>query len=547
MNIIGLTGHTERGHDGSVALIQNGKITFLAEEERFTRVRHAYDSYPINALKKCLEFANLKISDIDFFATGWNYETLYSVHKRNWNKKEYLGFLNITDESKIKLVDHHTAHAASAFFTSGMTDALILIIDGQGEVNSTSIFVGKNKNLEAVYESPASFGYYFSAVTKQCGFKVGEEGKTMGLVPYGKVEQKILETLKKHIYFDESKGELVQNFFVQQEEFLDEQDKTIEQWKMIFDNIIPQKQERITDLKESDFQYANFARTCQEYMQNVVLKMVDYYCKKFEKRNVCVAGGVGLSCKMNARILEDLDVVDNIYIQPAANDGGVSLGAALFVANQFEENVHQEMNPYLGTSYTDEEIEAAIIESGLRYKRSSQIELESATLLAQDKILAIFQGRFEFGPRALGNRTILANPHKLETWYVLNKLKGRELWRPLAPILREENVKDLFKTDKMSPFMTITFEATDFAKQNVPAVIHVDDSARMQTVSLKQNQFIYNVLEKFEELTGIKALINTSFNKRGEPIIESPKNAIKSFLEMGLDNLFIGPFIVYKD
>ena len=192
MNIIGLTGHTERGHDGSVCLLQDGKITYLAEEERFSRKKHAYDSFPTLALKRCLEFAGLKLEDIDIFATGWDYPTWYANHGREWDKAEYLSHLEGVKENKIIPVNHHFAHASSAYFTSGFDKALVLVIDGQGEKEATSVFVGKNKNLERVFASDVSFGFFFSAVTKMCGFKIGEEGKTMGLVPYGKVNKKIL-------------------------------------------------------------------------------------------------------------------------------------------------------------------------------------------------------------------------------------------------------------------------------------------------------------------------------------------------------------------
>ena len=208
MNILGITGHTERGHDGSVCLLQNGKIVFVAEEERFSRRKHAYDSFPTMALNKCLSFANLKLDDIDYIATGWDYPTWYNNHQRNWDKEEYMSFLQGFDEDKVIPVNHHYAHASSAYFPSGFNRALVLVIDGQGEKEATSLFVGDGNKLERIFSSDVSFGFFFSAVTKVCGFKVGEEGKTMGLVSYGSMNSKIKEKLNQIFYFDKNQEKL---------------------------------------------------------------------------------------------------------------------------------------------------------------------------------------------------------------------------------------------------------------------------------------------------------------------------------------------------
>jgi len=548
MNIIGLTGHTERGHDGSVCLLQNGKIVYLAEEERFSRVKHAYDSFPENALKHCLKVSNLTLDDIDLFATGWDYPVWYSNHDRMWDKEEYMSHLQGVDESKIITVNHHFAHAASAFFPSGFQEALILVVDGQGEKEATSVFIGNKKGINRVFKSDVSFGFFFSSVTKICGFKVGEEGKTMGLVPYGKINNQLKKYLDEHFYFDKNAEELVQPFEVyQNKDSLDEQDQYIEKWLKELNKFLETKTERIVDLLPEHLKYADFAYTCQKHMEDVVKELVSHYAKKHDMKNLCVAGGVGLSCKMNARILYDLDCIDDIFVQPAANDCGVSLGAALYVGNQQGEKVFQNMNPYLGSEYSNEEIEQLLISQKIKYTKPKNLICEIAKLLTENKIVAVFNGRFEFGPRALGNRSILANPKNINVWKTLNVLKGREVWRPLAPILIEENTKKLFNISQTSPFMTLAVKATDFAKENIPAAIHVDDTARIQTVNEKQNKFIYDLLKEFEKQSNVLALINTSFNKRGEPIIESPENAFNSFMDMKLDYLILGKFLIRRE
>ncbi|MBE7074211.1 MAG: hypothetical protein E7379_03885 [Clostridiales bacterium] len=547
MNIIGLTGHTERGHDGSVCLLQNGKITYLAEEERFSRKKHAYDCFPSLALERCLKFAGLTLEDIDYFATGWDYPVWYNNHNRKWDKEEYMSHLANVKEEKIITVNHHYAHASSAYFPSGFKSALVLVIDGQGEKEATSVFVADERKLERVFESDVSFGFFFSATTKQCGFKVGEEGKTMGLVPYGELNKTLKDYLNKIFYFDCEKEKLVQPFdVVQTSDSLDEQDQYIDAWLEIFNKFIARKTERIVDLLPEHKVYADFAYTCQIHMEDVVKTMVGHYATKYKKDKLCIAGGVGLSCKMNAKILYEVNQIKDIFVQPAANDGGVSLGSALYVANQKGDDVFQTMNPYMGSSYTDEEILKVLNENKIKYSKPENLEKEVAYLLAQNNIFAVFNGRLEFGPRALGNRSILANPKDVDTWYKLNALKGRELWRPLAPILREENTKELFNISQTSPFMTIAVKATQLAQENIPAAVHVDQTARIQTVAEKQNKFIYDVLKEFEMQSGIKALINTSFNKRGEPIIESPENAIRSFMEMQLDYLVLGSYLIRR-
>ena len=548
MNIIGLTGHNERGHDGSVCLLQDGKIVFLAEEERFSRVKHAYDSFPDIALKKCLEFANITIDEVDYFATGWDYPIWYKNHNRVWDKEKYCSHIKGVSKEKIIPVNHHISHASSAYFPSGFKEALILVIDGQGEKESTSVFVGEGRQIERVFVSDVSFGFFFSSVTKVCGFKVGEEGKTMGLVSYGKMDNILKKQLENILYFDEESEKLFQPFSVcQNEEILDEQDQYIEKWLKIFENYIEIKTSRIIELQQEDLKYADFAFTCQKHMEDVVKKLVNYYAKKYNKNNLCIAGGVGLSCKMNASILYDLETINEIFVQPAANDSGVSLGAALFVANQKGEDVFQNMNPYLGTEYSNAEIQKFLDCRGIKYSQSQDLAGTVAELLNEENIVAVFNGKFEYGPRALGNRTILANPKNIKIWEKLNVLKGREVWRPLAPILREENTRELFNITQTSPFMTLAVKATDFAQKNIPAAIHVDKTARIQTVNKKQNKFIYEILEKFESISGVKALINTSFNKRGEPIIESPENAFNSFKEMKLDFLVIGKYLIRRE
>ena len=271
--------------------------------------------------------------------------------------------------------------------------------------------------------------------------------------------------------------------------------------------------------------------------------MVSYYCTKYKISNVAIAGGVGLNCAANG-VISELPCVTKVFTQPAANDGGISLGAALAVAKDCNENINFEMIPYQGNCFTDKQIEHFLKEKKVSYSKSGCIYKEIAKLVSEGKIVANFQGRLEFGPRALGNRSILADPRKSDMLYRLNVLKGREVWRPLAPAVLFDKQKNFFSTSQFSPYMTINCEVLQEVQAKIEAVTHVDGTARIQSVSTEYNPLFYDIIKEFYNITGIPVMINTSFNIKGEPIVATPEEALKSAIAMKLDYLAIGNFII---
>lgn len=544
MKILGINGWTVRGHDGGAALIDDGKLKFAIEEERLVGIRHAYDRIPYESIKMICEEENICIDDIDKVAIGWNYPVLWKMFGEEFISKEEMSKCLFNTErfaDKIVYVDHHLAHACSAFYPSNFTDAIVLVIDGQGELIATSVFVGKRKenNLKKVYETQTSLGYFYAAVTEHIGFYSGQEGKTMGLASYGKPIY--IETLRNFISADKE-GKIKCSFVIDKKS-KDEEVETITKWSEILSTIIPKRTGKISEVSDEILPYADLAASAQKLLEEILVNMVSYYCNKHGISNVAIAGGVGLNCAANG-IISELPCVNKVFTQPAANDGGISLGAALAVAKECNEDINFEMIPYQGNQFTDEQIEQSLKDKKISYRKSECISKEIAKLVSEGKIVANFQGRLEFGPRALGNRSILADPRKSEMLYKLNVLKGREVWRPLAPAVMFEVQENFFNTSQFSPYMTINCEVLKEAQAKIEAVTHVDGTARIQSVSEEYNPLFYAIIKEFYRLTGIPVIINTSFNIKGEPIVDTPEEALKSAIAMKLDYLAIGSFIV---
>lgn len=544
MKILGINGWTVRGHDGGAALIDDGKLKFAIEEERLVGIRHAYDRIPYESIKMICEEGNICIDDIDKVAIGWNYPVLWKMFGEEFISKEEMSKCLFNTErfaDKIVYVDHHLAHACSAFYPSNFTDAIVLVIDGQGELIATSVFVGKKteNKLKKVYETQTSLGYFYAAVTEHIGFYSGQEGKTMGLASYGKPIY--IETLRKFISADKE-GKIKCSFVIDKRS-KDEEVETITKWSEILSTIIPKRTGKISEVSDEILPYADLAASAQKLLEEILVNIVSYYCNQYGISNVAIAGGVGLNCAANG-IISELPCVNNVFTQPAANDGGISLGAALAVAKECNENINFEMIPYQGNQFTDEQIEQFLKDKKISYRKSECIFKEIAKLVSEGKIVANFQGRLEFGPRALGNRSILADPRKSEMLYKLNVLKGREVWRPLAPAVLFDVQENFFNTSQFSPYMTINCEVLKEAQAKIEAVTHVDGTARIQSVSEEYNSLFYAIIKEFYRLTGIPVMINTSFNIKGEPIVATPEEALKSAIAMKLDYLAIGSFIV---
>ena len=544
MKVLGLNGWIERGHDGGASLIVDGKLIYSIEEEKLIGKRHAYDTMPIESIKKCLEYGNLTLDDIDKFVIGWNYPLIYKMLNKEFISKEEMSmhlFGDIKYASKIEYLDHHLAHAYSTFIPSNFKEALVFVIDGQGEYMGTSLYLANENGMKLLMETPVSLGYFYTAITKQIGFRSGEEGKTMGLASYG--SPVYYETLKKLINVDDN-GDINCVFKIKKES-KDEEEATLKKWKSLLSLIIPKREGRILEVSDDIIPYANLANSAQKLVGEIMTKTITKYVEETNVHNVCLAGGVALNCPTNSAV-EALKEVDKVFVQPAANDGGISLGSAIKGSIDLKDKVNIEMIPYLGEEYTDKEIEKSIRDYGYKYEKFDDIAKVVAELLANQKIVANFQGRLELGPRALGNRSILASPEYYDMLIRMNTLKGREVWRPLAPAVMYDKQKEVFDSNIFSPHMTKNFNVLNNMKNRLQAITHVDGTARIQSVTKEYNYIFYNIIKEFYRITGIPVVINTSFNIKGEPIVCTPDKAIESFEKMNLDYLAIGKCLVKK-
>ena len=544
MKILGINGWTDRGHYGGASFLEDGKLKFAIEEERLVGIRHAYDLIPHESIKMICEKEKISIDDIDEIAIGWDYPNLWKMFGAKFISKEEMSkalFGTKKHANKIMYVEHHDAHACSAFYPSGFEKAIVLVIDGQGEYIATSVFLGdrKKNKLIKLYETPISLGYFYAAVTEHIGFFSGQEGKTMGLASYGKPVY--TNQLRKMISAD--KNGKINCIFSVAKKGKDEEEETIAVWRNLLEKIIPSREGKINEITTDIIPYANLAASAQKVLEEILIKIVKYNCKKYNVQNIAISGGVGLNCAASG-ILSELTCVDQIFTQPAANDGGISLGAAIAAAVQKNENVNFEMIPYQGNEFTEEEVLQFLRTGNYDYRKATNFQKEIADLIANGKIVSVFQGRLEFGPRALGNRSILADPRKKEMLLKLNTLKGREVWRPLAPAILFDHQTEFFSSKQFSPYMTINSRVLEEVRNNLEAVTHVDGTARIQSVSKKYNPSFYSIIEEFYKITGVPVVINTSFNIKGEPIVATPKKAMDSAVAMNLDYLAIENYII---
>ncbi|MFA7689102.1 MAG: carbamoyltransferase C-terminal domain-containing protein [Bacilli bacterium] len=544
MNILGLNGWVERGHDGGASIISNGKLLLSIEEERLSRLRHAYDSLPLKSIKEALRITKIKLDEIDRICIGWNYPSLFKmIGKKFITKKEMSKCLFNTDKyaDKIFYINHHEAHAYSAFYPSNYEEALVLVIDGQGEVMGTSIYKANRhqKKMGLLYETPVSLGYFYSAISEHIGFKNGEEGKTMGLASYGR--PLYIDKLREIINIDNN-GNL--NCLISIKKVnKDEEEETIEKWHEYLEKILPRRKGKIIEVNKTIMPYANLASSAQKLLEEILTKLVTIYYKKTKLNKIAIAGGVGLNCPSSTAI-EELPFIESVFVQPAANDGGISLGAAIKGAIDLNDEVSIEMIPYLGPEYSSLEILKVLNKYTYSIKKYKNIEKKIARLLYEGKIIGNFQGRLELGPRALGNRSLLADPRKYEMLVKMNNLKGREVWRPLAPAVLYDKQKEFFSSDTFSPFMIKNCLVLKEKRNLLQAITHVDNTARIQSVTMKYNKRFYNTIKEFYKLSSVPVLINTSFNVRGEPIVCTPKEAIESAIKMNLDYLAIEDYLV---
>ena len=582
-------------HDSAAAIIVDGKILAAAQEERFTRKKHD-SSYPYNAVEFVLKFAKLKLSDVDhiiFFEKPFlKFERLLETYvafaprgfkqfvksmpiwlkEKLFQKNMLLKLLKahdkeFKDEKKIFFSEHHLSHAASAFFPSPFKEAVVLTADGVGEWATTTVAIGKDKNLsiEKEIHFPHSLGLLYSAFTYYTGFKVNSgEYKLMGLAPYG--DPKYTSLIKDNLIDIKKDGsfKLSQEFF----DYATGLKMTSDKFHKLFGKEPrDSKKDRLTQF------HMDVAASIQKVTEDVMISMAYSLREEFNIKNLCLAGGVALNCVANGKILEK-KIFDHLWIQPAAGDAGGSLGAALALWHlELKKERHVSNNDmqgsYLGPSYSQTEIEAELKNINASFEVLDENDLieKTAECLKNGDAVGWFQGRMEFGPRALGGRSILGDARSPTMQKNLNlKVKYRESFRPFAPSVLREDVDSWFKINTDSPYMLLVAEVLDGKKikmtddekklfgidklnikrSDIPAVTHVDYSARIQTVHEETNSKYYSLIKKFKEITNCPVIINTSFNVRGEPIVNTPKDAFNCFMGTEMDKLVIGNCILDK-
>ena len=583
-------------HDSAASLIVNGKIISAAQEERFSRIKHDA-SFPTNTINFILKTNKIKLSEIDyivFFEKPFlKFERLLETYlafspkgfksfslsmpiwlrEKLFQKKFLFDKLKNLDEkfndiSKIKFSEHHFSHAASAFYPSPFKEAVIVTLDGVGEWATSTISIGKENELKIIKEIhfPHSLGLLYSAFTYYTGFKVNSgEYKLMGLAPYGKPIYKKLILEKLIDIKEDGSFKLDMSYF----NYATGLTMTNKKFSKLFDNPVRDSNKE----KLSQF-HMDIAASIQAVTEEVVLKISKSIANEFKIKNLCLAGGVALNCVANGKIIKE-KIFENIWVQPAAGDAGGSLGAALAFwytelkkpRNEFKD---QMRGSYLGPKFSDQEIENSLNNLKAKFSKfdSKQLVEITAKELSQSKTVGWFQGSMEFGPRALGCRSVLADPRSEKMQKELNlKIKFRESFRPFAPSILREDLNEWFDFDSDSPYMLFVSEVKknkqiemkeseknlfgidklNIKRSIIPAITHVDYSARIQTVHKETNPKYYDLILEFKKITNCPILVNTSFNVRGEPIVCSIEDAFNCFMGTNLDILVIEDFILYKD
>ena len=583
-------------HDSAAAIIVDGNIVAAAQEERFSRKKHD-PRYPFNAVKYVLEESNLKLNEIDhivFFEKPFlKFERLLETYmafapkgfksfslsmpiwlrEKLFQKKFLFEKLKLHDENfndigKLKFSEHHYSHAASAFFPSPFKEAVVLTLDGVGEWATTTVAIGKKNKLEIIKEIhfPHSLGLLYSAFTYYTGFKVNSgEYKLMGLAPYGKPIFKKLILEKLLDIKEDGSFKLDMKYF----NYATGLTMTNNKFSKLFGQPVRDaKKDLLTQF------HMDIAASIQSVTEEIVLRMTKNISSKYKIYNLCLAGGVALNCVANGKILNE-KIFKNIWIQPAAGDAGGSLGAALAYWYHELEKPREEFQDKMKGSYLGPKFENEIIEQKLKslnanykkYRRDEMISL-TAKELSNEKTVGWFQGRMEFGPRALGGRSILADPRSEKMQKQLNlKIKFRESFRPFAPSVLREDVNDWFELNDDSPYMLLVSEVKknkqikmkaedeklfgidklNIKRSSIPAITHVDYSARIQTVHKETNPRYYDLINEFKKNTNCPVLVNTSFNVRGEPIVCSVEDAFNCFMGTNLDILVVEDFVLFKD
>ncbi len=591
-----LLGISAYYHDSAAALVRDGAIVAAAQEERYTRKKHDA-GFPRNAIDDCLKQAGIALADVDYVVfydkPFLKFERLLETYvafapsgfrsfvtampvwlkEKLFQKGMLIDHLKEIDPSfareKLLFTEHHLAHAASAFYPSPFDKALILTMDGVGEWATTSVMLGEGKRITPLKEIhfPHSIGLLYSAFTYFTGFKVNSgEYKLMGLAPYGKPVY--ADLIRKHLVDirDDGSFRLDMQYF----NYCTGLTMTNKRFDRLFGRGPRPSEGEITQMD------MDLAASIQEVTEDIVITVARSIRAEYQVANLCLAGGVALNCVANGKLLR-AGVFDNIWIQPAAGDAGGALGAALAGYHLFQEKERKLSGArdamhgsYLGPEFSDADIGLRLDGAGAKYQQLKESALldHAASALAQEKVIGWFQGRMEFGPRALGCRSILGDPRSIRTQSVMNlKIKYRESFRPFAPSVLREEVRDYFDLDDDSPYMLLVapvagkhrlalsaedqkkfgIDLLNVPKSDIPAITHVDYSARVQTVHADTNPRYHDLISRFKKLTGYGVVVNTSFNVRGEPIVCTPEDAFRCFMGTEMDELYVGNYRMRRE
>lgn len=560
MNILGISysGH----HESAACLVQDGRLVFACAEERLSRVK-LDGAFPIRSIRAAMDFAGLTLQDIDHVAINWPHSIRGRLHDLKilvtgqWpfsmmrlerialgmmqSLRHKGGALDVeralgTLKHPLHFVDHHRAHALSAYCLSGFDEAGIMIVDGRGTSEATTLWHAREDKLEPrpldKYEYPDSIGVFYAGITDVLGFQpLSDEWKVMGLASYGEPTCNLskLMTISEDAYH------------VSGRKFFGKRDGDLSELEAIVG-------ERRAESEPLAKKHQDLARSAQDSCEKAMAALLRRLKDRTGSPRLCLAGGVALNSKANGELLRS-GLIEDIYIQPAAGDDGGCIGAAFAVYENLGLPLPRKpiAHTYLGPEFSNDQIENVLRVYKLPYRRVENASRTAAELLAKNHLVGWFQGRMEFGPRALGARSILSDPRSEANRDRVNEaVKFRESWRPFAPSVLHEKGERYFQDYYPSPYMILTFWANELGKKEIPAVVHVDGSSRVQSVFRETNERYHSLISEFEKLTGVPVVMNTSFNLKGDPIVCNPKDAIETFYTSGLDDLVIGDFVVTK-
>lgn len=560
-----------RVHDPSVAVFTEGSFVTLGEEERFSRNKYAYNEFPIESIRYCLEETSLSLSDIDLISYAWD-ATKYPTHMAkeflelsreydkndrtvDWEKqqlesrtperiRERIRFELREFEGEtppVEFVNHHKSHAVSAFHYSGFDSAAVLTVDGQGEELTTVGWEADQSGLRRAFEfkRPHSLGLFMMSMTAFLGFRPhGGEGKVMGLAPYGEPDEEVYETLERVLDISADGYRLDPSYVYYGEHSYHER---------FTDALVAELGEpRKRDGEITTF-YQNVAYATQDFLEQALEVCSKRLLEETGQENLCLAGGVAYNCKANKHLRETLDLSE-MFVQPVAGDNGIPLGAGLlgYDVTPSPDSVEDFTHVYYGWGPSENRIEEAVHGADVAVLSSERTDTHElvATKLANGNIVARYDGRMEIGPRALGNRSILADPRDDAMLENVNEVKRREDWRPFAPSMLDEYAEEYLLGDTSSPFMIQTHDVTEQGQEEIPAVVHVDGTTRPQVLKKPANPGYWDVIDRFRSRTGVPVVLNTSFNLSGQPIVRTPEQAIDTFQRSKIDFLQAGDYFV---